>query len=230
VKPDKAPTEEGSRQYYLELFDMCLLMKSGASPEVMAARAGKPDLGRPARPDDFQPVQDKATVDRVVAENIKRTEAFLRHTVARSLLAHATAMKRMERAAADARQAGSPTDLQRAKLYEAQMKRIFLRLSATWLRMKREIQTPVLREVEMMVLKEAPAEADWLFAIAAVDKIGPQVLQPDGSMNPAPFQVWQPLVFSRRDGALDAEAERLRRAASDATAPRFFSSGVAAAW
>lgn len=219
-----------AKEHYLATFDMWLLAKSGAPPEVVAARQFARDLGRPARATDLQPLADPAQVSSILAEHARRTEGFTRTLISRSLLTQATEMKKLENAAQTARKENTPEGLLRAQVLEAQLKRVFFRLAATWFRMKREVQAPVLREALELVLREAPSEADFVFAIAAVENMGPRVRQPDGTLDPTVLATWQPQVFTRDNEALNALADQLRTTARAANTPRFFDSRLRAAW
>ncbi len=218
-----------AREHYLAMFDMWLLSKGGTPREVVAARLLIQDLGRPARADDLRPLSDPAQVDSILTEHARRTEGFLRNLVSRSLLTQSTEMKKLENAATDARKEGTPEGMLRAQVLEAQIKRVFFRLASTWFRMKREVQGPVLREALELVLREAPSEADFLYAIAAVENLGPRVAKPDGSFDPAPLAVWQPQVFSRDNDALNGLVDQLRAKARDDNTPRLFDSRLRAA-
>jgi hypothetical protein len=223
--------ERTSREHYFAMFDMWLLRKNGAKPEVVAARKLTPDLGRPARMEDVKPLENPEQVNAILAEHTKQTEGFMRTLISRSLLAQATDLTKLEGAAKQAREEGTPEGQLRAQVLEAQMKRIFFRLAATWFRMKREVQTQILREATEVVMKESPSVgSDWLYALAAIDKMEPQVVKPDGTLDSAPLAVWQPRVVVRDDENLNQIVEQLQARARDETTPKLFDSKLGAGW
>ena len=247
--PLTAPSEEASREAYFALFDMWLLRKSGASPEVTAARklSRDPIFGqRPARVEDLQPLTDAAQVDRITMETARATEQFLRNLISRSLIEQATQLKQLENGAADALKSGTFEGQLKAQLLQAQMKRIMFRLASTWFRMKREVQTQVLRETMEWVLREAPSlGTEWLYAIASVENMGARIGAPTGAAGGAtaentppseantgsgPSSLWQPRVFIKDDDRLNALVEQLRTRARDASTPRLLDSRLSAAW
>ena len=109
------------------------------------------------------------------------------------------------------------------------MKRIFFRLASTWFRMKREVQGQILRETMEWVVRESPGEADFLYAIAAVENMGPRVAKPDGTFDPEPLAVWQPRVIVRDNDTINNLVDQLRTRAADASTPKFFDSQLRAA-
>ena len=167
-------------------------------------------------------------MDQILLAQTKATEGFLRNLISRSLLTQATDLKHWENAAKNAHRENTPEGTLRAQVLEAQMKRIFFRLASTWFRMKREVQSQVLRETMEWVLRESPAEADFLYAIAAVENMGPRVAKPDGTFNPEPLALWQPQVIVRDNEAINTLVDRLRSRASDGRTPKFFDSKLRA--
>lgn len=223
-------TKVATHEHYAAMFDMWLLSKSGAKPEVVAARSLATDAEWKLKGNSLHLNADDPRINTILAEHTKKTEGFLRQLISRSLITQATDLKKLEHAAADARKEGTPEGLLRAQVLEGQMKRIFFRLASTWFRMKREVQGQVLRETMEWVLKEVPAEADWLYAIAAVENMGPRVAKPDGSFDPSPLAAWQPQFFVKDNEQMSTLVEQLRNRARDENTPRFFDSKLQAAW
>ena len=214
-----------SRGRYEAMFDMWLLAKSGAKPEQVAARWNAADKGRPARVEDVQALANKNQVDAILTEHIRLTEAFTRRLISRSLVTQAGTLKTLEKAAAAAREAGTPEGRLQAQVYQAQMKRIFFRLASTWFRMKREVHDQVLREAVAWVT-ETPgmqhAESDFFYAIAALMELGPRVERPgagEWGLDPQVLATWEPAIYRYDDEALKKTVEDLRRRSREAAGP-----------
>jgi hypothetical protein len=145
---------------------------------------------------------DSRKINAYLAENIVKTEAFLKAVVRKTIIEQGTALKQLQAAAKHAKELGDPSAVE---ILEFKIKEIIISQAAVWNRMSREQQ--------MLVLKEFPPEADWWLAIASVEGLK------EASGSPAPTSAiptrvvldrnallsWQPRVF------MDAPQEDIAR-------------------
>lgn len=135
---------------------------------------------------------DARQINAYLAENIAKTEAFLKAALRKAILEQGTALKQLQAAMKHAKELG---DVSAAEILELKMKEILISQAAVWNRMGREQQ--------LLVLKEMPPEADWWPAIASVEGLkeasgtpAPTPANPNRVvLDRAALLAWRPGVF-----------------------------------
>ncbi|MBI3921959.1 MAG: hypothetical protein HY318_11130, partial [Armatimonadetes bacterium] len=232
LPPLKSGDEAAGREHYLRLFDMWLLRKNGAPPEVVASRAMVDDAAwhAPGGPPSRLKANDPR-VNRYLAEQTQQTEGFFRNQIARSLIEMGTEMAHLEAAAEKARQSQDPIEQLKAEVYDEKLKNVFFNLANAWFRMRSDSHDQVVREALELTMKQTSSIGDdWLYALASVDHMGERVRKPDGKLDLDAMIQWKPKVFKKDDKALQKLVEQYRSQARQEAQARLIDSKLGAAW
>ncbi|NCO36297.1 MAG: hypothetical protein AUJ92_09205 [Armatimonadetes bacterium CG2_30_59_28] len=228
--PSVKGDSKGDVEHYKAVFDMWLLRKNGASPELVASRALTDDAAWHAHEGGILRLKaDDTRINTILAEHTRETEGFFRQQIGRSLVEMGNEIARLDNAAAEARKSGQPLDELRAKVCEEKIKNIFFNLANTWFRMRRDSHDQVVREALEWTMKQTPSMgSDWLYALAEAEYMGERVMKPDNKVDLDAMRAWKPKVVRKDDGALNKLIEQLR--ARSRTTPRLLDSKLGAGW